>query len=126
MVYPSHRVGLNWYLYLNNANRMMQRRKKEGIQFYAWSGLIIVLLSGIMVGFKQEAKPGMKLVWSDEFDRDGLPDSTRWGYDLGDGCPNNCGWGNNELQYYTAHRKENARVRDGKLIIEAHREKMGT
>ena len=105
---------------------MMYRTKKEGIQLYAWSGLILILLSGIALGFKQEAKPSMKLVWADEFDRDGLPDSTRWGYDLGDGCPKNCGWGNNELQYYTANRKENARIRDGKLIIEAHHEKMGS
>ncbi len=41
-------------------------------------------------------------VWSDEFDgAAGTPvDSTKWSYDLGDGCPN-CGWGNNEKEYYT-------------------------
>lgn len=64
------------------------------------------------------------LVWSDEFTTAGLPDSTKWSYDVGRGCPNNCGWGNNELQYYTQKRKENARVENGKLIIEAHKEKM--
>lgn len=63
-----------------------------------------------------------RLVWADEFKYEGLPDSTRWGYDLGDGCPNVCGWGNNEQQYYTQRRAENARVENGKLIIEAHRE----
>ena len=62
-----------------------------------------------------------KLVWSDEFEVAGAPDSSRWGYDLGDGCPDVCGWGNNELQYYTK-RPENVRVEDGKLIIEAHKE----
>ena len=31
------------------------------------------------------------------------------------------GWGNSELQYYTKNRKENARVEDGKLIIEARK-----
>lgn len=67
----------------------------------------------------------VKLVWSDEFDHLGLPDSDRWGYDTGDGCPQNCGWGNNELQYYTSGRRENARVEKGHLIIEAHRETMG-
>ena len=41
-----------------------------------------------------------KLVWSDEFEYAGTPDSTKWGYNLGDGCPN-CGWGNSELEYYT-------------------------
>jgi beta-glucanase (GH16 family) len=63
-----------------------------------------------------------RLVWSDEFDMPGLPDSTRWGYDYGTGCPEVCGWGNNELQFYTARRRENARVEGGSLIIEARRE----
>ncbi len=51
-----------------------------------------------------------KLVWADEFNYKGLPDTARWGYDKGDGCPDVCGWGNNELQYYTWNRKENAHV----------------
>ena len=42
-----------------------------------------------------------RLVWADEFDYSGLPDPSRWTYDVGDGCPRICGWGNNELQYYT-------------------------
>ncbi|MGI9158170.1 MAG: glycoside hydrolase family 16 protein, partial [Saprospiraceae bacterium] len=65
------------------------------------------------------------LRWSDEFNYAGLPDSTKWSYDLGDGCPEICGWGNNELQYYTEKRLENARVEKGRLIIEARREKTG-
>lgn len=63
-----------------------------------------------------------KLVWSDEFNYNGLPDSTRWGYDQGNGCPQNCGWGNQELQYYTWNRTENARVENGNLVIEARKE----
>ena len=63
-----------------------------------------------------------KLVWSDEFNYTGLPDSLKWGYDKGDGCPDVCGWGNNELEYYTVKRLENARVENGKLIIEARKE----
>lgn len=58
-----------------------------------------------------------KLVWQDEFDKPGLPDTTKWAYDVGGN-----GWGNNELQYYTARRPENARVEGGNLIIEARRE----
>ena len=40
------------------------------------------------------------LVWSDEFDVDGPPDSSKWDYDLGDGSdsPAGYGWGNSELQ----------------------------
>src|SRR5690349_3591238 len=36
--------------------------------------------------------PGLSLVWSDEFDVDGLPDANRWGYDTD---RNAAGWYNN-------------------------------
>lgn len=62
-----------------------------------------------------------RLVWSDEFDKPGVPDAAKWNYDLADGCPNVCGWGNNELQYYTDDPK-NVRVENGNLVIEAHKE----
>ncbi|MDX1585290.1 MAG: glycoside hydrolase family 16 protein [Balneolaceae bacterium] len=68
---------------------------------------------------------GYELVWSDEFDYSGLPDSSKWTYDVGDGCPDVCGWGNNERQYYTEDRLKNARVENGNLIIEAHKESFG-
>jgi beta-glucanase (GH16 family) len=58
-----------------------------------------------------------RLVWSDEFDYTGLPDPAKWGYDVG-----SHGWGNKELQNYTARRKENARVEKGRLIVEARKE----
>lgn len=63
-----------------------------------------------------------KLVWSDEFNYKGMPDTSKWGYDNGNGCPQICGWGNNELQYYTTSRVENARVEEGFLLIEARKE----
>lgn len=66
-----------------------------------------------------------KLVWSEEFNYNGLPDTSKWGYDHGNGCPNLCGWGNHELQHYAWDRKENARVEDGHLVIEARKEEMG-
>ncbi len=65
-----------------------------------------------------------KLVWSDEFDKDGLPDPSKWNYSVGNGCPNLCGWGNNELQYYTEKEPKNARVENGNLIIEVHKEEI--
>ncbi len=67
-----------------------------------------------------------KLIWSEEFDYNGLPDSTKWSYDVGDGCPKLCGWGNNELQYYTEKNLDNARVENGILTIEAHKQTMGS
>jgi beta-glucanase (GH16 family) len=60
-----------------------------------------------------------ELAWADEFDYTGLPDSTAWDYDVG-----GHGWGNQEKQYYTKARTENARVENGILIIEARKEKM--
>jgi beta-glucanase (GH16 family) len=60
------------------------------------------------------------LIWSDEFDYKGLPDTTKWGYDIGES-----GWGNHEWQYYTEKRLENARVENGLLIIEARKEPFG-
>lgn len=65
------------------------------------------------------APAGHELVWSDEFDRPGLPDPARWHYDT---HRNAQGWHNDELQYYSANRPENARIEDGKLIIEARHE----
>jgi beta-glucanase (GH16 family) len=65
----------------------------------------------------QNHTPGWKLVWSDEFGYSGLPDSTKWNYDVG-----GHGWGNNELQFYTTKRAENARVEKGFLTIEARKE----
>jgi beta-glucanase (GH16 family) len=61
-----------------------------------------------------------ELVWSDEFEVAGAPDTTKWIYDVG-----NWGWGNNEPQYYTDNRRENARVENGNLIIEARKNDMG-
>jgi beta-glucanase (GH16 family) len=54
--------------------------------------------------------------WSEEFNTDGSPNPSKWGYDLGAG-----GWGNNELQYYTA-RPENAIVQGGVLKIKLIKE----
>lgn len=57
----------------------------------------------------------LSLVWSEEFDYTGLPDSAYWGYE--EGLVRN-----NEAQYYTVARPENAWVENGVLTITAHRE----
>lgn len=62
--------------------------------------------------------PGMTLVWQDEFEGTNL-NPLNWSYEIGNGCPNLCGWGNNELEYY---RAENSWVEDGALTIEARQE----
>jgi beta-glucanase (GH16 family) len=68
--------------------------------------------------FDPAAPPdGFRLVWSDEFktDPDGVPDPSKWGYEEGF-------IRNNESQYYTKARKENARIENGQLVIEARKE----
>ena len=61
-----------------------------------------------------------QLVWSDEFNGTGLPDASKWGYDVGGN-----GWGNNELEYYTDSKTANARMENGNLVIEAKKESVG-
>lgn len=60
----------------------------------------------------------LELVWQDEFDKDGAPNTDNWGYNIGNG---DNGWGNNESQYYT-NRLDNAKVENGVLKITAKRE----
>ncbi len=67
--------------------------------------------------------PGYSLAWSDEFNGSTL-DGTAWSAETGDGCPALCGWGNNELQYYT-NPPNNLFFQDGKMIIEAKAETFG-
>lgn len=63
---------------------------------------------------------GMTLVWRDEFDQ--IFFQSNWTHALGDGCPNLCGWGNSQLQYY---RPENTTVDNGLLTITAREESYG-
>jgi beta-glucanase (GH16 family) len=63
-----------------------------------------------------------RLVFEDNFDGDAL-DASKWNLDLGDGCPDLCGWGNNELQLYG---EDNITVADGFLRIEGREELDGS
>ncbi|WP_308991660.1 glycoside hydrolase family 16 protein [Mariniflexile litorale] len=64
------------------------------------------------------AKKDPQLIWSDEFNTDGAPDTSKWGYDIGTG---DNGWGNGEKQYYT-NRTDNVKVENGVLKITAKKE----
>jgi len=68
---------------------------------------------------KTAAADEWRLVWSDEFDTEGLPDTTKWSYAT---RGNAWGWGNNEKQWYTVADADNAYIRDGILTITAIKE----
>lgn len=75
--------------------------------------LLLISITGVVFSCQNEPQ----LVWFDEFDGDSL-DTTKWTAYVGDGCPQNCSFGNNELQYYT-DRPENHSISDGILTITA-------
>jgi beta-glucanase (GH16 family) len=79
--------------------------------------LICILAGSQFAAVPLAAEEKWKLVWSDEFDYTGLPDPRRWTNEVGF-------IRNRELQYYTADREKNARVENGRLIIEAHQERL--
>ena len=75
--------------------------------------LICMLFLGILgLASCQDSKQPF---FEEAFDGKTLNES-HWNYELGDGCPNLCGWGNNERQIYT---KNNVSVKDGNLVITA-------
>ena len=90
----------------------MNTDKKSGL-----FGLLLLLILGAGVLPATPKLNQWRLVWADEFEYNGLPDPAKWRYDVG-----GHGWGNKELQYYTERRKENARVENGSLIIEARKD----
>ncbi|GAB4316783.1 MAG: hypothetical protein Kow00127_08390 [Bacteroidales bacterium] len=99
-------------------------------KYYRFSFMAIGIIAGLLVSCTgnqnsrekiAEASNEYKLVWQDEFDYSGLPDTTKWRWDT-EG--NEDGWGNKELQFYTDKRIENSSVDSGFLHITALREEM--
>jgi len=81
--------------------------------------LLVSLLAAAQTSSPEPARPGWKLVWSDEFNApDGTPvDSSKWVSETGGN-----GWGNDELEYYTT-RPQNSIQEGGNLVIHATEEK---
>jgi beta-glucanase (GH16 family) len=86
--------------------------------------LLFIALSGCKKenGQKLEQR-NYQLVWSDEFNGSAgeSPDSTKWQFDIGTG-PNNDGWGNAELEYYTSRPVNASLDSSGNLAITANSE----
>ena len=91
--------------------------------FFFFFVLIALFIGGCKDNNPKDPNPdseiptGYQLVWSDEFNYTGLPDASKWSYDIG-----GSGWGNNEAQYYTGSRLKNSEVKDGYLYINAIKE----
>lgn len=87
------------------------------------AGLVLIAMA-LSFGCSDDEDLEYVLVWSDEFDGAAgeSPDPAKWTFDLGDGCPNLCGWGNNELQTYTDRPENVSMDGEGHLVITARRE----
>jgi beta-glucanase (GH16 family) len=103
----------------------------ESKRYFINNPLVFILIAFLLIAAcknlkkadeNNSKKENFKLVWSDEFNYTGLPDSSKWNYDT---IGNAWGWGNHELQLYTAVRKENVTVSEGTLKIRAIKEKIG-
>lgn len=93
-------------------NRMVVRSVMPGNTFLAWYHIFTTSPPNTGTPVTDYTK----LVFSDEFNTDGAPDATKWGYDLGAG-----GWGNSEEQTYT-NSATNSVVQGGSLKITAKKE----
>jgi len=80
------------------------------------TALLMSALSGMAQTKSGPIEKGGTLIWSDEFNYKGLPDSTKWDYEEGFVR-------NNEKQFYTRARLKNCYVKRGKLVIKSLKEK---
>lgn len=87
--------------------------------------MLLIILAGMVACNKRQLafepasdgpleKEGYQLVWNDEFNENGKPDSSSWSYEYGFKR-------NNELQWY---QPENTNMSSGVLVIEGKREKV--
>lgn len=110
---------------------LIKRCRDLGLQIYVWTINDISVMDWLLangVDFMATDEPellferiinsptavGWELVWSDEFNHKGLPDSSKWNYDVG-----GHGWGNNEKQFYLEKSIENSFVEKENLHIVA-------
>jgi beta-glucanase (GH16 family) len=101
----------------------MKRNRKKLVSAAIYSLLLIALFGCQKENGQKLPDRNWQLTWSDEFNGSAgeSPDSTKWEFDIGTG-PNNDGWGNAELEYYT-NRTSNASLDgNGNLAITARSE----
>lgn len=74
--------------------------------------ILLLLIVALQISFAQVQS--RKIVWIENFNGKSLAEKN-WNFEIGDGCPQLCGWGNSESQIYT---KTNHVLKNGKLIIQ--------
>ena len=77
------------------------------------------VIAGLIIRQAQELSEQWKLVWQENFDQPNGLDMKSWNYDIWPAAKVN-----RERQHYTSNT-DNVRLENGKLIIEAHKEKQG-
>ena len=90
-------------------------------------GRTLVLYAALACAYNAASPPSTSSrdwveVWSDDFDgaAGARVDSTKWRYEIGDGCQQGiCGWGNNEKEYYADAAENIALDGQGHLTIVA-------
>ncbi len=101
----------------------MKNNSKKVVTAVLYSLLLVLLFGCETDNVQTLEKRNWQMVWSDEFNGAAgvSPDAAKWDFDIGVG-PNNDGWGNAELEYYT-NRPNNASLDgNGNLAITARRE----
>lgn len=110
------------YTFTQNGNFLIEvRAYGESGRYLKYEQYLLVIVNDVSPGDGYSTPlvyAGYSLVWNDEFEGTTV-NTNNWSFETGNGCPDLCGWGNNELQYY---RQENAWVSDGILTIEARKE----
>ena len=101
----------------------MKRNRKIMVHAAIYSLLLFTLSGCETENVQTLPQRNWQLVWSDDFNgaADVSPDAAKWKFDIGVG-PNNDGWGNSELQYYTDRTSNVSMDGNGSLAITARRE----
>lgn len=87
--------------------------------------LVAFFLSVLSSNFVNSEEDPWCLLWEDNFSNDTL-NTDIWEFELGDGCQygnNLCGWGNQELEWYT-DSDINTRVSNGTLVISVYKDQI--
>ncbi|OAV44499.1 family 16 glycosylhydrolase [Lewinella sp. 4G2] len=117
--FMSYYIGQSTYEILSiTENRLVVRAVQENNAELAWYHIFSSTKPEPGGGGNVDDTDYTTLVWSDEFNTDGAPDPSKWGYNTGTG---NNGWGNGESQYYT-DRPDNVAVENGNLRITLKKE----